>query len=756
VQCGTFAPRGVLRQWSAADFCVTFLCRGELARFQPLATVVNSAPPRLGVALMSSPLQSPRRVRLGDFELNLDTAELRNNGNRTTIPAQPFQVLLSLLHRPGVLVTREELKRQLWTADTFVDFDQSLNKAVNRLREALADSAEHPRFIETLPKRGYRFIGPIESVNSSLPGKTGHDNNTDAQILHEKRPVLSRVDVRRTSRAQILIVCGCVVVLLVLSVHHWRNPSSSVPRVTAMVRITNDGWRKFSLLGDGVRLYFSERGAIFQTSIEGGETTELPTGLTDVDLYDISPEGSELLVGAGVQASETDERPIWIVSLPAGTPRRIGSVKGLWASWAPDRKHIAYATTNAIYLAERDGSDIRKLADAPVAPWKLQFSPDGSSLRFDGYDARNIDSIWEMDLRDKQPNRLFPKWNAPQHTGNWAADAKYFFFNTHDPVKDRDADVWVLLESLGRKSDAAVQLTKGPLAFGYTFPSPDGKRVFVVGTQSRAELARYDSGEKQFLPYMAGISASEAEISRDGNWVAYVSYPDLTLWRSRLDGTEKVQLTSPPMEVVGARWSPDGSRIAFTDLQAGKIWKVYTISAAGGIPEQVFPSDTTAEIDPSWWPDGKSIVLGRSYLSGKGEILRVNLTTHQASFLPGAEKIFSPRLSPDGTKIAAFLEQGSKLMLYDFEIGKWRDAAHGTFEFNSWSREGKSIYLVNVAGEKEIVRFDLDHGTMVKIASLKGIEQGSRGWVGLDAFDSPLLVRDNSVSDVYRLDLELP
>jgi Tol biopolymer transport system component/DNA-binding winged helix-turn-helix (wHTH) protein len=617
---------------------------------------------------MSSPSQSPRRVKFGDYELNLDTAELRNNGSKTTIPSQPFQVLLSLLYRPGALVTREELKRQLWTSDTFVDFDQSLNKSVNRLREALGDSVEDPRFIKTLPKRGYRFIADVEAVNDHIPEQKKDEPTFDAQIPQAKPTVLVIPDIRRSSSVKISIFSAIVMSLLAVSVYSWIRRPSPVPRVVRTVRLTNDGWRKFSLLGDGVRLYFSERGAIFQASVEGGETTELRTGLSDVDLYDISPGGSELLVGTGVQASETDERPIWIVSLPAGTPRRVGSVKCLWASWAPDRNHIAYSTANAIYLANNDGSDIRKLADAPVVPWKMQFSPDGARLRFDGYDSRNVDSIWELDLREKRLYQLFPKWNTPQHTGNWTADGRYFFFSTHDPVKDRDQDVWGLPESGVHKDAAAVRLTNGPLAFGYTFPSTEGKRLFVVGTQSRAELARYDSTGKQFLPFMKGISASEVEFSRDGNWVAYVSYPDLTLWRSRVDGTEKVQLTSPPIEVVGPRWSPDGTRIAFTDLQAGKVWKVYTISTRGGVPEELFLGDTKAEIDPSWWPDGRSIVFGRSYLSGQGEILRVDLATHQVSTVPGSERIFSPRLSPDGKKIAAFFEQGSKLMLYILKI----------------------------------------------------------------------------------------
>ena len=115
----------------------------------------------LGVALMSTPSQSSHKIHFGEFELNLETAELRGNGSKAILPGQPFHILVTLLGRPGQLVTREELKRQLWPSDTFVDFDVSLNKAVNRLREALGDSAEHPRFVETLPRKGYRFVGAV-------------------------------------------------------------------------------------------------------------------------------------------------------------------------------------------------------------------------------------------------------------------------------------------------------------------------------------------------------------------------------------------------------------------------------------------------------------------------------------------------------------------------------------------------------------------------------------------------------------------
>jgi DNA-binding winged helix-turn-helix (wHTH) protein/Tol biopolymer transport system component len=708
-----------------------------------------------------SPYPEPlRQVRFAEFHLDLNTAELRNNGNKCILQGQPLQVLVVLLERPGQLVSREELKKKLWPGDTFVDFDQSLNKAVNRLREALNDSAEHPRFIQTLPRRGYRFIASVEALNQSLA--EGQDPSRSAQHAESTPTKADRLPQSWRSGQALsrkIVPVAIAFLLLVLGIAGWFRRPLPVPRVVGSIRITNDGWRKFALVTDGVRLYFSERGTIAQSSTEGGEITEISTGLTDVDIYDISPRRSELLVADGVQGSEIAERPIWIVTLPAGTPSRVGDIRALWACWAPDGVHLAYATKNALYLAKKDGTEIRKLANIPEVPWKLQFSPDGSRLRFDAYDAvRNVDSIWEMTMDGNSIRSLFPGWNKPLHTGIWNGDGKYFFFNTHDPVKDRDEDVWVLPESarLQAVGNAPVQLTKGPLAFGSPVPSPDGSRLFVLGTQSRAELVRYDAPSKQFVPFLAGISASEAEVSHDGEWVAYVSYPDLTLWRSRLNGTQRLQLTFPPMEVVIPRWSPDGAHIAFTDVQPGKAWKIYNIAAAGGTPERVIPEDTLPEIDPTWWPDGSSIVFGRSRFGGRAGILRVDLTTHLVSSLPKSEALFGPRVSPDGHYVAAFPGDATRLMLYDFRASEWREAARGTFQFSSWSRDGKNVYMLDKSGGNELVRFNVDGWKLERLLSLKDVVRGSKEWIGLSADDSPILVLDKGVTDVYRLDLQIP
>src|SRR5438067_3838100 len=114
------------------------------------------------VRVMLRAVAKPKIIRFGLFELDLDTRELRKSGFRIKLQGQPFQILTMLLARPGVIVTREEMQKELWPSDTFVDFDLSLNSAVKKLRQALNDDSEHPRFVETLYRRCYRSIGPVE------------------------------------------------------------------------------------------------------------------------------------------------------------------------------------------------------------------------------------------------------------------------------------------------------------------------------------------------------------------------------------------------------------------------------------------------------------------------------------------------------------------------------------------------------------------------------------------------------------------
>src|ERR1051326_3888541 len=120
---------------------------------------------------MASPAANSQVIRFGPYEVDLRTGELRKHGLRIKLQEQPFQILAMLVERPGELVTREQIKEKLWPAETFVDFDHSVNTAIRRLRDALSDSADQPRYVETLPRRGYRFIGEVQSSAVPDPAK---------------------------------------------------------------------------------------------------------------------------------------------------------------------------------------------------------------------------------------------------------------------------------------------------------------------------------------------------------------------------------------------------------------------------------------------------------------------------------------------------------------------------------------------------------------------------------------------------------
>jgi Tol biopolymer transport system component len=323
-----------------------------------------------------------------------------------------------------------------------------------------------------------------------------------------------------------------------------------------------------------------------------------------------------------------------------------------------------------------------------------------------------------------------------------------------------DQDLWVLPEaSLPMKAREPIRMSNGPLALGSPIPSLNEKKLFVRGTQARAKLLRYDASSKTFKPYLGGISASDVEISRDGQWATYVSYPQLTLWRSRVDGSDRQELTFAPMEVFLPRWSPDGSRIVFTDLELGRTIKIYMISRDGGVPEAVMPDDKLNEIDPTWSPDGTSIVFSRAHLDPNPAIYRVELKTREISKVAGSDGLTGSRMSPDGHYLVALSKDWTKLMLYDFTTEKWAELTEvvkGAIGYPNWSHDGKSVYFVEMNPDLEFWQVAIANGDGHSIVRVSEISQPSPLWMGLAADDSPLLRQNVSSQEIYALDLEVP
>ena len=706
-----------------------------------------------------------RIYRFGVFEFDSRTAELRKSGVKVKLQEQPCQVLLKLLENPGEVVSREELRSTLWSQDTYVDFEMGLNTAVKRLRETLNDSADNPTFVETLPRRGYRFIAPVEVPGAQISGAgaaSPREEKVPRSRLHWRAYVLGGLAITATGAVS------------------WWYSQPRLPVAANTVRITNDETAKNALnlpVTDGVRLYFIEGAPwtsgsrIIQMSASGGATTRIATSLKEVlAIYAISPDRSELLVGNGVGAS-TDLKTgrsegaaeLWVQPLLAGAPRRVGNLYASAACWTPDGLHIVYADGSAILVANQDGSEARELAKVQGVVRGLRFSPDGLRIRF--YITRppgsDSSSIWELDANGKGLHELFADWKESpyQCCGDWSPDGDYYYFQTG---RGSEQAVWVMPERhpiLRRAATGPSRLLAGPLRFSSPVPSSDGKGLFVVGEEPRIELLRYDVTTRRFDPYLERLSAGPFDFSPDRRWIAYVSYPDMTLWRSRADGSDKRQLTFPPMRAFQPRWSPDGSKIVFLDVQFYRPWRIRLVSSAGGSSELLMKgSDDEVQADPTWTPDGKFIVFGKSKGTHKMGIYRLDLSSGQATLIPDSDGLFSPRVSPDGRYLSALATGQTKLMLFDISTNHWSKLAAGEeLNFNEWTHDGKHVYVRETfGGAAELVRVRISDGQFAPVMSLKDIPQVVdifAGWIGLTPDDAPVFIRDRSVQEIYGVEL---
>lgn len=698
--------------------------------------------------------------RFGAFEFDQRTSELRKNGIKLRLQDQPCQILVKLLARSGDLVSREELRSLLWSEDIFVDFETGLNTAVKRLRETLGDSADKPVFIETVPRKGYKFIAPVEVF-----ARDGHKAPAGDAAKHYKH------------KEAIVIACISSAALLVLGgLTFWRSLPRA-PRVTGVVQITSDGKPKIPLnlfITDGVHLYFIEGtpwaggSRIAQVAAVGGETTETATPLKEIlALYGVSPDFSELLIanGVAVQADPATGRSdgaaeVWAQPLPGGSPHRVGKIYATTACHTPNGTHILYADGRSLIIVNPDGSNPHELAKVQGVVRELRYAPDGKHIRFwiNASPAFDAGSIWEINTDGSNLHPLLPNWKESpfQCCGNWSADGKYYFFQAGHG--DNQA-IWVMPENqsiFARSNGSPEHLISGPLRLSAPVPSTDGKKLFVMGQQLRVEPVRYDSKTHRFESYLNGISTSSFDISPDRKWVAYVSYPDMNLWRSRMDGTDKMQLTFPPVRTYGPRWSPDASQIAFTDISFDRPWTVGLVSSSGG-PPQSFPG-----ADPSWLPDGRSIICVRTKPDDKAPfagIFRLNLDSRKADSIPNSEGKYSPRVSPDGRYIAAFSQAATELLLFDSKTNHWSSLAKGElFSYNLWSHDGKYVYMRdNHSGSPRIVRVRISDGRMEEVVSLKDLPQVIdvfTGWIGLTPDDQPIVIRDRSTQEIYALDLQ--
>ena len=616
-------------------------------------------------------------------------------------------------------------------------------------------------------------LAPAPLTPSAEPVLAGYPQGVPLQEAGaDREPPLQRRRVWPPALAAVLVLVVAVLAYLL-------TRPLPLPKVLGSTQITSDGrmkseffWVK-SLATDGSRVYFSElavaQTVLAQVSVVGGETVLIPAPLSGPQIIDISQSRSELLV-ADITDAEL-EWPFYVLPLPGGSPHPLGELRAHDAAWSPEGERLVYANGSSLYLAKSDGSASHQLATVDGTPFFTRWSPDGSRLRFSVEDPKTgSESLWEVSANGTNLRRLLPGWSNPsaECCGNWTPDGNYFVFRsgrTAAHPTDR-ATLWAIREkgsSFRRAAHEPVQLTFGPLDFRECLPGKDGRKLFVVGGLPRGEAVRYDAKSRQFVSYLSGISAEFLAFSRDGDWVTYVAYPDGTLWRSKVDGSQRLQLSFRPMFAAGPRWSPDGKRIAFMAAEPGKPFKIRLVSADGGSVQQITTGERN-ESDPSWSADGNSLVFGRlvPFYAGTGTvaIYSLDLKTKKTSTLPGSEGLCGPAYSPDGRYIAATTAADSKkLMLFDSSTQNWTELVKGnTMTYIHWSHDAKYIYIRSSGSG--ISRVRISDGKTEQVVSLNRIRLtgawGGAWWFGLAPDDSPLVLRDAGTQEIYALDWETP
>ena len=635
-----------------------------------------------------------------------------------------------------------------------------INKALEKERDLRAQSAAELRSDLKRLKRDLNS-DRLTAATASFSGATPATSASGSMLRAPSAAVT------KTARHWRWLGFGALTLAGLTALAFVMRPALPPPRVVSSLQVTTDGQEKSGAATDGARLYFSESGQIFQVSTAGGEIVPIHESVDDIFPVDISRDRSRLLV---LNKSFVPEgNATWTLPVLGGAARRMGNVVATDASWSADGDRLAYTSGKDLYAASADGAEPRRLVTSDgTASWP-RWSPDGSRLRFT-VNGANGSAIWEIAADGSRLHPLLTGWNKPpaECCGSWTSDGRYFVFQSS---RGGVADIWAMREAdslFRRVNHQPVQLTSGPTSTFAPLPSTDGNQIFVRTIQPRGQLVRFNAKSGEYDPLFPGappgIQGTGLDFSRDGKWIAYMSYPDGSLWRSRPDGSERSQLTYPPLLAYMPRWSPDGSRIAFMGQMPGKPWQLYIVSAQGGAPQQLIP-DQRDQADPTWSPDGNSLAFGGQAVSEK-DAARVNavrlldLRTRSVTVVPGSEGLWSPRWAPAGGRLAAMSNDGNELFVYDFSTHAWSKLARASIGYPTWSHNADSIFFLNhLAGGDQVFRVSVATRKLEEVTDLKNFHGAPfliGYWFGLAPDDSPLLIRDAGIWDFHALSVTLP
>jgi Tol biopolymer transport system component/DNA-binding winged helix-turn-helix (wHTH) protein len=690
-------------------------------------------------------VHNPRIARFGAFEVDLVAGEVRKSGVRIKLQDRPFQILSVLLEQPGEVVTREELQKRLWPADTFVDFEHGMNTAITKLRQALSDVADNPRYIETLPRRGYRFISPVSfggngaSVQPLPAGASSSQQefipSSSASATASRTgalPLLGRFhfDLRTVVWIAVFVFLGGI------ASASWFFYARSTPRLTlSELRIAplnglpRETYAAFSPDGSQVAFVWAaephDRSHVYVSEIGAGSPRRLTSSPWSEFAPVWSPDGKYIAFQR--RAAEKWLSGIYIASSMGGSERKVytlesgKSIKEI--DWSPDGNSLAFAESDSpadasiIYLFSLDNFEKHALtfpSKGILGDSDPVFSPDGKSVAF-LRDFLDTQEIFAVPVQGGAPRQITNDKRIILGV-SWSADGRSLVFSSN---RGGPYSLWRILASGGKPerlpiggASWAIRPTvarKGNrLAYtNLSFVSeiwraelPAGLPDSLRQRRSRASadvlLSPAAPGAK-LSPPEKFIGSTELEegpqYSPDGRRVVFQSTRtgSYEIWRCDADGSNLVQLTHFQGPLTGTpRWSPDGSQIVFDSRPAGHS-DIFVINAEGGQPRQVTTGDTENGV-ADWSVDGKSIYFGSSR-GGSWEIWKIppqGGTPTQVTSHGG----FAPEPSRDGKFI--YYAKGRDLP------GIWRVPVNGGEETKILDAPPPSAWAYFIVTEKGI------------------------------------------------------
>jgi len=724
---------------------------------------------------MNQPLKSC--FTFGEFLLDVAERRLLRNGVAVPLSPKVFDTLLLFVENPGHLLEKDELMKRLWQ-DTFVGED-TLARNISTLRKALGESSESQAYIATVPKRGYRFVATVQRLTEPAGPR--------AQLQEQPQPSVRDLAIspedssvggagnqspwrRRIAFVALALAAGSLAGLVTFQL----LAPAPVPRILRSTQLTHSGrvdpWG--GIVRDGSRIFYIEREGdhwnLLQTSVSGGGSQNVAVPFRNAIVLDVSPDHAKLLIGTF--AARGAPMPLWIWPAQGGALQRVGDIVAHSAAWCPNGREIVYGEDDGFYLANPDGTNVRKFVTTEGEPDKPTWSPDGRTLRFTLKQASAL-TIWEVRSDGSHLHRLLPTWNdkpEEQYTGAWTSDGKHFIFESRH---SGTMELWTTTERgtlLRSHALEPTRLTSGPMIYGSPVLSDDGRQFLVVGVESGGgELASYDVKSHQPLSLLPSLCRNSLAFSADGVYVACTP-PDGSMVRMKPDGSERLALASLPLTRYpgNPRWSPAGKQIVFEGIAKSGDRRLFLVSSEGGTPRELLP-DVHDQLDPSWSPDAKLVAFASQDTQAASRsptftIQVLDLATHRLSVLPGSLGMRSPAWSPDGRFIAAVTENLDNLMLFDVRTQQWTTLADATLLNGhlAWAKDGNSLYYQDLlAANEPIYRIRLSDHRREVMESFESLLRGGVQrvfFVGLAPDDSPVLSLDRNTADIYALEVDFP